>query len=297
MDLGAGRSVLQQPNDVMIAIQVMHKRAMDAGTLKSALQQKVEVQTASAAAEAAAQSGAEQPAQPAQQQVVVIQPAQPNTVYVPTYNPSTAHGAPVAQPAGYSGTEVAAAGVLGFGAGVLLGSLVNSGDNDWGCNWYGGNVVYNRNVWYSNSGFVPGRGYPGYRPGYQGYRPGFPAIVRATPVRCPMAAEVRSSPPTIQTSDLTSPSRRRFPTARELATERGSNLGANRPGNNPGGNFGGRRPGSNPGANRPGGGIGNNQPGPGLGGTRPGAILEATDQAAATISVEAIWQRIDLRSR
>src|SRR5262249_13546644 len=128
---------------------------------------------------------AEQPAQtaqPAQQQVVVIQPSQPNTVYVPSYNPSTVYGAPVAQPTGYSGTEVAAAGVLGFGAGVLMGALINDGHNDWGCGWYGGGgVVYNRNVWVSNSGLMAGRygygraGY-GYRGGYG--RAGYP---RASP--------------------------------------------------------------------------------------------------------------------
>jgi len=94
--------------------------------------------------------------------VVVIQPAQPDTVYVPQYNPSTVYGTPVAQPAGYSGTEMLAAGVVGFGAGMLVGSLINDGDNDWGCNWSGGNVVYNNNVWASNSAFMTGRrGYPG----------------------------------------------------------------------------------------------------------------------------------------
>lgn len=163
-----GEAYYNQPNDVMAALQVMRKRAMDAGTLKSTPQQKVEVQQAPASAAQGAQ-------QAAQQQVIVIQPAQPNTVYVPAYNPSTVYGAPVAPPPGYSSTEVLAAEVLGFGAGVLLGALINNGHNDWGCNWYGGNVVYNRNIWISNSNFVPARwGYPGYRPGYPGYRPGYP---------------------------------------------------------------------------------------------------------------------------
>ena len=54
---------------------------------------------------------------------------------------------------GYSGTETLAAGVVGFGTGMLIGALINEGNNDWGCNWSGGNVVYNRNVWASNSAF------------------------------------------------------------------------------------------------------------------------------------------------
>jgi hypothetical protein len=95
----------------------------------------------------------------------VIEPAQPDTVYVPSYNPSTVYGAPVAQPVGYSGTEVVAAGVVGFGAGMLLGALINEGYNNCGCNWNGGNVVYNNNVWASNSGLMAGR-YPG-----RGYGP------------------------------------------------------------------------------------------------------------------------------
>ena len=147
-----GEAYYNQPDDVMAAIQVMRKRAMAAGTLKSTPQQKVEVQSPPAAAaslgaaqqpavqggaaqEPAAAEGITQPAaQPAQQQVVVIQPAQSDTVYVPQYNPSTVYGAPVAQPVGYSGTEMLAAGVVGFGTGMLVGALINDGYNDWGCN-------------------------------------------------------------------------------------------------------------------------------------------------------------------
>jgi hypothetical protein len=180
-----------QPDDVLAALRAMRKRAMAAGTLKSTPQQKVEVQSApspAAASEGVAQQpaapegGTQQPAasgggtqvaaQPSQQQVVVIQPAQPETVYVPQYDPSTVYGAPVAQPGGYySGTETLAAGVVGFGTGMLVGALINDGYNDWGCNWSGGNVVYNNNVWASNSAFMAGRrGYPGYGRGY-GPRP------------------------------------------------------------------------------------------------------------------------------
>jgi hypothetical protein len=288
-----GEAYYNQPNDVMAAIQVMRKRAMDAGTLKSTPQQKVEVQTASAppSETAPAQGGVQQPAQ---QQVVVIQPAQPNTVYVPTYNPTTAYGAPVAQPPGYSGTDVLAAGVLGFGAGVLLGSLVNNGNNNWGCNWYGGyggyggNVVYNRNVWVSNSNIVAGRwgnagyrpGYPGYRPAYPGYRPGAPGYRPGYPGGNPRpmpysgrGQQFAGNNPNLRPNF---PKPETLPNRPGNSNRPGGNRGANRPGGNvggnrPGGNLGGGRLGGNPGGNRPGN-VGSNRPGGNFGSNRPGNL-------------------------
>jgi Protein of unknown function (DUF3300) len=169
-----GEAYYNQPADVMDAIQFLRNKAIDAGNLKTTPQQKVEVQPAPSA----------QPGntQPAVQQTVIISPAQPNTVYVPQYNPTTAYGAPVPAPAGYSGSDLLLTGVLAFGAGILLGSLINNGNNNWGCNWGGGynnHVVYNRNVYVSNNnvypGGYPGGGYkPGYGPGHGGQYPGRP---------------------------------------------------------------------------------------------------------------------------
>jgi len=180
-----GEAYYNQPADVMNAIQTLRNMALNAGTLKSTPQQTVEVQPASAAA----QSGE----QPSVQQTVIIQPAQPSTVYVPQYNPTAVYGAPVQAPPGYSGTDLLLAGVVSFGVGLLVGSLINDGHNNWGCNWGGGSsssVVYNKNIYVSNNNVLPARypnggypngGYPnnGYpRPGYppnNGYpRPGHP---------------------------------------------------------------------------------------------------------------------------
>src|SRR5260370_7979114 len=116
-----GEAYYNQPADVMNAIQVLRNMAVNAGTLKSTDQQKVEVQPAPPAAQGSAQ--------PSVQQTVIIQPAQPNTVYVPQYNPTTAYGPPVAAPAGYSGSDLLLTGVLSFGAGILLGSLINHANN------------------------------------------------------------------------------------------------------------------------------------------------------------------------
>src|SRR5208282_986548 len=175
-----GEAYYNQPGDVMNAIQVMRNKAVAAGTLKSTSQQTIETQPAPPAEQGATQ--------PSVTQTVIIQPAQPNTVYVPQYNPTSAYGAPVAAPAGYSGSDLLLTGVLSFGAGILLGSLINNGHNDWGCNWYGGggsSVKYNNNVYITNNNTYPGRP-PGYRPPNGGYpgggypgggypgRPGYP---------------------------------------------------------------------------------------------------------------------------
>src|SRR3984893_736514 len=154
-----GEAYYNQPADVMNAIQVLRNMAMAAGTLKSTDQQKVEVQPPPPATQGSS-------AQPSVQQTVIIQPSQPNTVYVPQYNPTTAYGAPVPAPAGYSGSDLLLTGVLSFGAGILLGSLINNGNNNWGCNWYGGgsgyhsSVKYNNKVYVTNNNVYPGR-YPG----------------------------------------------------------------------------------------------------------------------------------------
>jgi uncharacterized membrane protein YgcG len=164
-----GQAYYNQPTDVLNAIQVMRKRAMDAGTLKSTPQQTVQVQPAAPTSET---SGSES-AVPAPQQTIIVNPAQPNTVYVPEYNPSSVYGAPVQSPPGYTGGELLATGLVSFGAGMLIGSLINNNNNDWGCNWGGGNVSYNRNVYVSNTNAIPAR----YRGGY--YGPGYAGGVRA----------------------------------------------------------------------------------------------------------------------
>ena len=69
---------------------------------------------------------------------MIIQPAQQDVVYAPQYDPATAYGAPVQAPAGYTGTEVLATGLLAFGTGMALGALFNEDDDDWDCGWSDG---------------------------------------------------------------------------------------------------------------------------------------------------------------
>jgi len=156
-----------QPKDVMTAVQKLRTQAQAAGNLKSTSQMTVVQQSPD---------------------VIVIQPANPQVVYVPTYNPTVVYGTSYTVP-GYSPGDVAAAAVIGFGAGIAIGALMSSnygwGWNAWGCSWHGGTVVYNRNVYYGNAAWHGGYGAYGYHgygttyrgPGgsaatYHGYGPG-----------------------------------------------------------------------------------------------------------------------------
>jgi Protein of unknown function (DUF3300) len=128
-----GEAYYSDPQGVLKAIQVMRARAQTAGSLKSSSQQTIVTQG----------------------QTIIIAPADPQVIYVPQYNPTVVYGAPVAPYPGYSGADLALTGVLAFGAGIAVGALISSSDgwgsNNWNCNWHGGNVSYNHNVYVSNS--------------------------------------------------------------------------------------------------------------------------------------------------
>jgi Protein of unknown function (DUF3300) len=126
-----GDAYYNNSKDVMDAIQALRRQAQEAGNLKSTSQQTVETQN----------------------QVITIQPANPDVVYVPTYSPSVVYGAPIEAYPGYSGWDVAAASALSFGVGTAVGAAIGGGWgwNSWGTNWHGGNVTYNHNTFVSNS--------------------------------------------------------------------------------------------------------------------------------------------------
>jgi hypothetical protein len=135
-----GEAYSTQPADVMSAIQALRAQAKAAGNLKSGSQITVVQQSP---------------------QTIVIQPTNPQVVYVPQYNPTVVYGAPVQTP-GYSSADVAAAGLLMFGVGIAVGAAINNNSccgwsySYWNCNWHGGTVVYNRNVYYGNNAWHGG---------------------------------------------------------------------------------------------------------------------------------------------
>ena len=112
------------------SIQRLRQKAQAAGTLKSTPQQTVETKTTS--------SG---------QQAIVIEPANPQVVYVPQYNPQVVYTQPssttvVVQQESSSG-NAAAAGIIGFTAGIAMGAAM---DNDYyygPYGWRGGAYMYN----------------------------------------------------------------------------------------------------------------------------------------------------------
>ena len=124
-----GNAFLAQQADVMAAVQRMRAKAQGTGALKTSAQQVVETQ--------AVESG---------KQVIVIEPASPSVVYVPSYDPVVVYGAPIYPypPVHYPG-YVAGAG-LAFGAGLALGAAWGGGWG-YGCGWGHGDV----NVNYNNS--------------------------------------------------------------------------------------------------------------------------------------------------
>lgn len=125
-----GNAFLAQQADVMDAVQRMRAKAKDAGNLKSTQQQKVETKVVES------------------KTVVVIEQADPQVVYVPSYNPTVVYGAPVYPypPITYPPPGYYAAGMaLSFGIGVAMGAAWGGGWG-YGCGWGGNNnVTINRN--------------------------------------------------------------------------------------------------------------------------------------------------------
>src|SRR5882757_6522845 len=122
-----GNAFLAQQQDVMDAVQRMRAKAQSQGALKTTEQQKVETETVEGGQEA-----------------IVIEPANPQFVYVPSYDPAVVYGPPgdYPYPAYYYPGYVPGMG-LAFGTGLILGA---AWANNWGnCNWGHGDITINNN--------------------------------------------------------------------------------------------------------------------------------------------------------
>ncbi|MEA5113666.1 MAG: DUF3300 domain-containing protein [Geobacteraceae bacterium] len=120
-----GDAFLSQQQDVMKTVQVLRRKAEQSGNLKTTKEQKVIVE----------------------KETIIIQPANPQVVYVPTYNPVVVYGAwpyPAYPPYYYYPPGyVATASAFSFAAGVAVGAAWGYA---WGnCNWHGGDVNINVN--------------------------------------------------------------------------------------------------------------------------------------------------------
>jgi hypothetical protein len=129
-----GDAYYNQEQDVMDAVQVMRQRAQQAGNLKTTPQQTVETQGST----------------------IVIQPAAPDVVYVPAYNPWVVYGGPIVAWPGwypYPGIWFGGGPFLSFGVGFGVGFYggYGWGLGNWGFDWHNHYAIYNHNRYYSRS--------------------------------------------------------------------------------------------------------------------------------------------------
>ncbi|AKC87080.1 DUF3300 domain-containing protein [Pseudoxanthomonas suwonensis] len=135
-----GDAFLAQPNDVMDAVQRLRGQAQAAGNLESNEYQKVTAQPVAAApAPAPVPAGGTVAIEPAPQQAIIIEPAQPDVVYVPSYDPTTVYGTwaypsypPVyyPPPSAYYPVGTALASGIAFGVGLAITDAI-WGDIGW----------------------------------------------------------------------------------------------------------------------------------------------------------------------
>jgi Protein of unknown function (DUF3300) len=148
-----GDAYYNQQKEVMDAVQVMRRKAQDAGNLKSTPQQTVTDQDSD----------------------IEIAPADPNVVYVPAYDPWLVYGYPVAAwPGWYPYPGIWFGGpYLSFGLGFGIGwwGGFGWGWGHWGFDWHnhyarfnggryysGSRTFYNRGA-YARGGFARGGGF------------------------------------------------------------------------------------------------------------------------------------------
>jgi len=139
------------------AIQTMRQKAQQAGNLKTTPQETVTNNN----------------------KTIVIEPAQPDFVYVPQYDPWLVYGYPLAIFPGwypYAGLYWDGPGIywgLGFGLGLFAG--FGWGWGNWGYDWHGGRAIYNHGGYISHShsivdrsGFRADRGDFGHSGNFRG---------------------------------------------------------------------------------------------------------------------------------
>jgi hypothetical protein len=160
-----GDAYYNQQQDVMDAVQAMRQRAQEAGNLTSTPQQTVTTQDST----------------------IIIEPAEPDIVYVPAYDPWLVYGGPiVAWPGWYPYPGIWYGGpYLSFGVGFGIGFYggYGWGWHHWGSDWHHRSVTYDHdryhsrsNTFYNRNNFYRGGGergrVNGERGGFNGNRGG-----------------------------------------------------------------------------------------------------------------------------
>jgi hypothetical protein len=152
-----GEAYQNRPDDVMQAIQHMRHKAYDSGNLRSTPQERVYEQGPN----------------------VDIQPADPDVVYVPTYNPAYVYGYPVGLWPGFYPWWGVGGPYISFGIGFPIAPFFGFGWgwHGWGIGWgFHGGVFFGGHPWayrggafYNHAAFVHGN-YRGFSRGGFGAR-------------------------------------------------------------------------------------------------------------------------------
>ncbi|HVH28326.1 MAG TPA: DUF3300 domain-containing protein [Vicinamibacterales bacterium] len=125
-----GQAFTADRQAVFDSIQRLRLQAHNVGTLKSSPQQEVETKKTS--------SG---------EDVIVIEPANPQIVYVPQYNTEVVYtqapSTTVIVQEDNSADEAIAAGLIGFTAGIAIGAAMDNNYYYGPHGWYGGAYMYN----------------------------------------------------------------------------------------------------------------------------------------------------------
>ena len=128
-----GEAYANEPEDVTNAVQEMRQQAQKAGNLNSTDQERVTTQG----------------------DTIIIEPANPEIVYVPAYDPWLVYGAPiVAYPGWYPEPGIFWGGVgLSFGIGFGIGYFggFGWGWGHWGYDWHGRRAFFDHHAFVSHS--------------------------------------------------------------------------------------------------------------------------------------------------
>jgi hypothetical protein len=161
-----GAAFTSDQKAVLDAVQRLRAQAADVGNLTSTPQQTVEEKT---------EEGKE---------IIEVKPADPQVVYVPQYDPTIVYTtpppatapapapapAPVDDPNTVSKSSAIMGGLLAFGAGVLVGNLIDDDDDYCYPHWGSGSVYYGGRPFYPPAyAYRPAYG-PAFRPAV-GYAP------------------------------------------------------------------------------------------------------------------------------
>src|SRR5688572_9899121 len=128
-----GQAFTSDKSAVFASIQKLRAQAQKVGTLKSSAQQEVATKTT--------ETG---------QQVIVIEPANPQIVYVPQYNTEVVYTQPptqtqtvIVQEDDNDAEMAIAAGLIGFTAGIAIGAAMDNHYYYGPYGWHGGGYMYN----------------------------------------------------------------------------------------------------------------------------------------------------------